>query len=376
MGFFAVVRHPRPPAFEVCKLDINLWCLPGLFRRSLFLCDIGLKVRPSSSALDSFRIAVPFGTAEGELTDVIPRMLNRTADLNLVFGNTAVSVATDGNGERVYDDGDGPMILMSLDTRKCVRDSKISTAEFSLWEIFPARAIEAEEEVYLRFRLPVRNPGRMWTWHRLGHRRAGALLDMRVNELRETVAVSSDLDWSHLVVDVQHVNCLAVVPASLQSYQQAPEMHYTRILEGLVWEPYLDRAINLFSKSKVLVYFWRSKGVVSRDNEFRSFAAFSRARGGSVMRTAMTAALFVSVLLFLTQDPVTFERSYLFRAFSGTWTAMRSHLLLLGGGAGTLLIASKFAAPALRYIPLLKKLPKWARGVEQKIYRSRRYRNG
>ena len=58
MGFFALMRDPAGPNFQVVDCHLNLWCLKGLFGPTL-LWDMGLAISftEQGGTLDKFQVA-------------------------------------------------------------------------------------------------------------------------------------------------------------------------------------------------------------------------------------------------------------------------------------------------------------------------------
>lgn len=339
MGFFAVVR-PERSSFSVEKLDINLWCLPGLLSSYSLICDVGVRIR-AESGVDEIALAVPFGTVDKQLVDLAPVMQRDTETASLVFGE-------DVSGQVASDSSDFNRLL-PVQTEKANRDPDRSYDTFSLWRIPLSRSLESGEVAYVRVRWPVGGAGRVWNWRRGLVRRRGAIADIRVMDLREAAIVRGTAFYAEHSVPVEQLNCFVVTPAHLITRRISPALRYTRLLEGARWERYLTRALDFRRTGKYVVHFWRATNV-DHANEFRGFLDFaveSRTRHGWLSVLFLTALTLVS----LAHTPEELQASLAARLVAllaasslVDWLARHIEALLAGGAIGLVLYVFRQAS--------------------------------
>jgi hypothetical protein len=306
MGFFAVLREVGQPDFVVSKLDINVWCLPSWFGTSILLCDVGVKLEvvPSQAhiRLTALRLAVPFGTNADELEDLGPLIASEREVANLIFGNAAPSPDhRPGDPFRTYDDGtaESPIALLHVapGASRKVELGPDPPSGFSLWHI-GTEPVPPGRPAYLRVRMPVRDPGRTWTWTGSALARSAALVDIRGGELREAAVASDHVDWLRDVVDIQQMNCFVVAPARYEGVRAYPAPKYVRLLEGPAWERYLRRAVSRRRREKLIVNFWQRRDV-KPTAEFRGFLEMHRNTSNWLRSSLIGSAVAAAIVLVL-----------------------------------------------------------------------------
>lgn len=364
MGFFAPVTVDGGGGFKVEKFDLNLWCLPGLFGRYLLFCDVGVRVVAGPGQLTAIGLAVPFGTSERDLTDLVPRMLNDRATASLVFGEDV--------GEPIGNDGTDYHRLARISISGASLERQRSTGRFSLWRLPLEVPLNEGESRYIRLRLRVRNVSRAWTRRRPVSSPSGVIVDLRVLDLREAAIVPDGGWYKRNVVDIEQLNCFVILPASMLTRRISPTLRYSRLLEGTVWERYLGRATDLRRSGKFVVHFWRSERVtVSR--EFRGFLDLSGRRRGMVIRALTTwIATLAAVALLL--DPAIMDKApgvSFIRWLNGTEIAdyVRSQLPALSvvGIVGAMVtLAGKLGAFKGRFLRLREALLAGERWIYEK----------
>jgi hypothetical protein len=270
MAFFAVVRNFED-SFEIMQCHINLWCLGGIFGHSNFVWDVGLRLKGlSEKPITKIQLALPFGTTEGAAEDLQSRLIHpHTAEL--VFGNP-VTIA---GSEIVYDER--PVVLGKVDSFSRLQDK--CGMDFSFWELGLAPTLANENEVYLRVRFRMGNRGNTWVWRRSLWRKNGALLDLRVSDVREAVAIRSWEALKERIVPVERLNLLVIAPDFLQMRAVSPSLRYMRLLESRAWENYLGQSPNISGQRRLIIYHWKNDKPVNVNTPFLAFIDLSRDYG-------------------------------------------------------------------------------------------------
>lgn len=370
MGFFAVLSNggdglARP---SVEKLDVNFWVLPGLFARTLFLCDIGILLRAGTEDLTKFTLAVPFRTEDGDCRDLMPRMVNSPLDFRLIF---RTPLQSSPQGTQFFTDDQTTVRVHSLDGNETKRDTTNSTDNLSIWNVAIEGKVQAGDVGYLRLRLEVRGTGRLWTWVSTVKGRARAVIDFRVNDLREAVAAPINITWDQRVLPVKKLNAFVMVPAIWELRRIAPDPEYNRLLEGLVWEHHLDRAINLVRQSKLVVHRWKASDITLSDP---FWGLMTLRRYTRINLPSLLTSVAVSVLtVFLVIGPSLLQDGFFLRAVEWLASYVAEHLPAAGLVASLLFIWQiiKYVRGA---IPGMQSARRRLRHFERWIYRSRQHK--
>ena len=259
MGFFAVVREQEQP-FEVEVCHLNLWSLAGLFRRSFFW-DVGLSLKANDHIpLSHFGLALPFSTEPGGMRDLSNSL--KTPEISeLVFG-TSVTISG-AEIKYIKEDGTVDLVLSQVSTNQSNKLKERSGKTFSFWNIKLSEPIPAGEKKYVRIRFDVYNLGRTWIWKPF---KGGAILDLRVADLRETIIFEEWDDLENRIVPIDDLYLFVVAPSWLQHASSSPQLRYMRVLEGRVWENYLRRKTDFFRLEKMVIYYWRRGSTPSEKN--------------------------------------------------------------------------------------------------------------
>jgi len=250
MGFFAVVREQDQP-FEVELCHLNLWSLAGLFRRAFFW-DVGLQLKADdNNKLSKFSLALPFSTEPGGMKDLSASLKSPEVS-ELIFG-TSVSIS---GSEIKYTKEDGifDLVLGQISETESDREKKRSGTTFSYWNLILAEPIPPGQRRYIRVRFEVYNLGRTWIWKPF---KSGAIIDLRVADLRETISLQPWNDLKSRIIPVADLYLFVIAPSWLQHASSSPSLKYMRLLEGRVWENYLGRKTDFFRLEKMVIYYWR-----------------------------------------------------------------------------------------------------------------------
>lgn len=276
MGFFAVVRDsPDEPPFKVLECHLNLWSLGGLGRR-VFKFDVGLRLQGSDD-FSEFRLAVPFGTSRYKN---LARATRNNEIAELLFGGPAPAPVAVSYTAQV--------------------EPAMSGKDYTLWRVELPNRVKRQEEVYVRIRFDVDNKGREWIWKRWLWGAYGAIVDLRVADVREAVGVPNWEGLKERIVPIERLNLFVMAPSSLQAAAMSPTPRYIRVLEGKAWVPYIGRAPDLFRTGKLIVYSWRSdehaQECIDTHTPFRVFLDLNRA---SVLANPLVAGAFATLTVFL-----------------------------------------------------------------------------
>lgn len=324
MTSFIVLARSGSALFDVERLDINQWILPGAFGRQVIYCDVGLRLALREEVTRDrtlrFDLGVPFtATDEDSIEDLVPVMLDSKELCSLVFGDINAQPTHKG-GTWVIDDGTGEMQLerFDRDTSKRDADVRASGRTFSLWTIAAEdAAIEDGTSVYFRIRFHVKKPGMTWSWQRGERRRSHAISDLRVNELRDRPRFEHSPPDLQRALSINRVNGFVINQARLKAGRVSPEPKYVRILEGSLWDQYLMRRLSRKDEPFVATYWTRED--VDRDKPFRAFLEVERRRPTSARWAGVTVAALV-VAMVLLRSPSELADSVVTHTAVGVWT--------------------------------------------------------
>lgn len=354
MTSFSVLSRADGTAFDVERLDINQWILPGVFGRQVILCDIGLRLRLAQPVTDQkrlkFDLGLPFTAREQEgLRDLVPVMQDKADLCSLIFGDIKAIPHSPSDGVYVVNDDGQQMQLERCDTEASHSDPsvKVSGRPFTLWTVV-AQAVDipAGTSVYLRFRFRVKRAGSTWAWQSGGRRRSHAISDMRVSELRDKPEFDGTGPDFTRTRDIERVNGFVITPARLKAGRTSPEPKYVRILEGGLWDSYLNRRLSRSDEPFVATYWTRES--VNRDKPFRAFLEVERRRPTAARWAAITMA-FVVVALLLLQPARDLRDSVIANTVAGLWAV------------GTTLIGAGVVTAVARYLARAASNGKWRR---------------
>jgi hypothetical protein len=260
VGTLALIRAPVDGDVRYLECHVNFWSLAGLMLRRIYLLDIGLAFTPAGNQpVKKLGLLLPFRADQSSFTDLYELLTANQETAALVFG-TRVDVSKDkfvihepaGDKEWV------PVVARGVSDPRS--DAKGWRKEnLSVWWLELDQAIRIGQTAYVRVRFTVSNPARTWIW---GRAKRSALIDLRFGEVRETVTSGNEAKaeierLSRDFVGVEKLNVLVIAPSWLQPRAWTPQLRYMRLFEGRVWEPYLDRAVDLGRTDNLMIYHWR-----------------------------------------------------------------------------------------------------------------------
>jgi hypothetical protein len=306
MGFFAVSSLGSQIPFEIEACHISFWVLAKpwyqLFGYS-FCFDVGLRIK-SQEPLRRIRIVLPFDSDNANVFDLSGVVLD--PDFSpLIFGKP-VSV---NNGYVTYD---GP-----LNGRDKIKDrviavsAKNSTAEpnsahspgFSVWTIELEQPTQTNEFTYIRFRIPAKNPWRIWASKGWGLAKRGIVVDFRISDIRESLLLGHGRSEATHLVPIKQLFLFLVVPSYFVPNHFSPTLHYSRLLEPNVWKSYLANFSSHSEDTKFSIHQWRQTKdtEISVENPYRAYMDLSREFGKEVFFYYGTAIVAAPLLIHLVE---------------------------------------------------------------------------
>jgi hypothetical protein len=262
MGFVALVSPDDEADFDVLQCHVNLWCLTHYWRRQ-FVCDVGARLRVHSGKLNSIRIVTPFAV-DGDPIDLREK-LEVQGLRELVFGEPLVyesdagedPVLTLSSGKmrlvRVNGSGATATSIASVDLLTNLQRSRRAPLLWSLPFAHPLDKLDVDHYFRLRFLLGSTNE--VWGWKRAAWGRDGALVDLRVLDVRETTSLPG-YELESAIKPIAELNTFVIAPSHLQLQARSPELRHARLLESEQWDEYLDRPAT-HPRRKSIVYYWR-----------------------------------------------------------------------------------------------------------------------
>jgi hypothetical protein len=350
LAFFAVLRPERADRADwydpdSCELHVNLWCLGGLLGRT-FLLDVGLLVRAGEKPLSTMSLGVPFDTER--LEDLADKILSRQG-AELIFDAPWKSTTEDGltfrNGKSIT--------VRRLDSANCTQDEQRRASGFSLWKLVLDKPVEAKQAAYIRVRMRVIGLGRAWQWQRTLFAKNGAIVDLRVADVRGTLQLPSGEILSERVLPIDKVGIFVIAPSRFRLHTQNPQPHYVRVLEGGAWKDYLERVPEfLGGRSKLIVYYQRGEGSaadgrISVEKPFRAFLGLTRDPPVQPLTSALRITIVLSLTaLLLTRVPARPDVTYVVTAVGRILRKM--YIAIVGTGFAGLIVFLL----AKRYVPI------------------------
>lgn len=256
MGFFALTSRGVAGQIDVLAAHLCLWVLPKRYIGRTFFFDVGLRLHATGSAVRRFRVALPF--VADTITDLSAIVLD--AQFNpLIFGRP-VRV----NGDRItYDatqleQGNINDRVIAVSVTGSTRDDHGQGDDgFCTWSVELDNPISANETVYVRFRFPIADPFRIWFSKGWSLAKGSYVVDLRVADVRESVLLGIGRNEVDHIVAIRHLFLFVITPAHFTPQHISPTLHYSRLLEGNVWQPYLASCGRFNRRTKLSIHQWR-----------------------------------------------------------------------------------------------------------------------
>jgi hypothetical protein len=189
MGYFAISRRNAHAPFEIEACHLNVWILPRPWFRHAYYFDVGLRI-VSESELWRIRVAFPFDADIGDIVDLSAAVL-QVETSELIFGRpvTVDSGHVKYSASGLTSDADeiNDRVVAVSTTNSTPDPETRSDVNFSVWTVEFTTPLRANESSYVRFRMRVANPERLWSAKGWGYAKRGFIADIRVADARESV---------------------------------------------------------------------------------------------------------------------------------------------------------------------------------------------
>ena len=302
MGFFAVSNLGSETPFEIEACHISFWVLAKSWYQLFgykFCFDVGLRIR-SQEPLRRIRIVLPFDSDDAKVSDLSGVVLD--PDFSpLIFGKPVVVengyIKYDGpvgSGDRI---GDRVMAVSSQNST--AETSSASKPGFSVWTIELVEPTQINELTYVRFRIPAKNPWRVWASKGWGLAKRGIVVDFRISDIRESLLLGHGKSEAAHLMPIKQLFLFLVVPSYFVPNHFSPNLHYSRLLEPEVWKNYLASSSSYTDITKFSIHQWRhtKDTAITLDNPYRAYMDLSREFGKEVFFYYGTAIIFAPLLI-------------------------------------------------------------------------------
>ena len=104
------------------------------------------------------------------------------------------------------------------------------------------------------------------------------VIDFRVSDLRESITVPDQAIYQRALLPIDKLTCHVILPTRFRAPTAGTStlVLAPRILEGRVWEPYLQRATYLLRQGKLTVFPWHHNASITLNRPFRAFLDANR----------------------------------------------------------------------------------------------------
>jgi len=265
MGWFGVLRPSIELTYIVNKCHVNLWALPTLLPgRRLFYFDMGLEIAAQSQPVTSITVVLPFEPEEAKWPDKRRSIAQDLFDVlldpevaSLVFGEPITNISATGNIRTLTLSGRTSLELGRINSRGVKREEDSPRrADLSVWTIPLVDPIPPGGHRYVRLRYRMFSPGTVWSWKRMLLGRAGAQVEFRISDIRESPHIGDERAYWDRLVPVYSVNFFLIVTRRFRPRIASPALHYVRRLEGGAWRKYMS-GMSYASLNRLLVHYWR-----------------------------------------------------------------------------------------------------------------------
>src|ERR1035438_4562491 len=248
MAYFSIIRDRDNKRFDVVACHLNFWILPGILGRK-FLLDVGIRIKAAEDGLTAFLVTLPVAVSGEGVMDLHDVLLN-PGTAELVFGRP-INIRGQTISYANVKDLDVGRISEKKSTQ--LEDWSDSRQSCCAWRIELADTLNAGQEQYLRFRFPVEHAGNLWLPKRTLLALNGALIDLRVADIRESQEARDWASFRDRIVPINKLNAFVVAPVSLHLRSASPMLKYVRLLEGLAWKPYIRRRTGIWRFERLVI---------------------------------------------------------------------------------------------------------------------------
>ena len=275
MGFFGVKAVDTQD--RIRALHVNWW-LQNVGPLNQMVCDVGVAFTGDREVIT---LMLPF-QPEPDVEDLAGKFSEADTGL-LVFDERFSVVPLDDTAGKGFIHLDPQESDKHYVVVPCAREqpAPLERPRSGMWScaVKPAapRASEAIPEGavrYIRVRFRARDSRPFWHWRARWHRR-GALVDFRVNDVREGARLEED----HPLAAMDEAAVFLIVPWRYYAVNQGGSegAHAkARVLENRLWEEYLGRAAHV-PRANSLVYYWTQQDC-HETKPVRSFMTLRRDR--------------------------------------------------------------------------------------------------
>jgi len=301
MGFFAISKSGSQTAFDIEACHLSFWVLAKPWHKMFgykFCVDIGLRIK-SKGSLSKFRIVLPFDAEDSQLSDLSAVVLDPNFS-PLIFGKP---VKIDGD----YVVYDGPLggsdaikdRVIAVSPETSTAHPTYSREGLSIWTIELARPTKTDELTYIRFRIPAKNPWRVWASKGWGFAKRGVVVDFRISDVRESILQGQATSEAEHIVPIKHLFLFLVAPSYFVPNHFSPDLHYTRLLEPKVWKTYLASCSSYAEEIKFSIHQWRhtSGAPIDMENPYRAYMDLTREFGKEVFLYYGAAIIAAPILI-------------------------------------------------------------------------------
>lgn len=254
---------------QVDAIHFNFWILPKRlidlavdfillrdYDRNKYFVDVGIRLKLLNHGMKFIDVHLPVDFDEEDWCDLHNEVLNE--DINdLIFG---VNVKSENGfisfSKYSLEYRDKVVEIKSI--KRCVPAG--GTNLYRIEFVSPISASESEEAAfYLRFRYRCykgnsRNSvliSKGW-----GFAKRGFVVDMRVNDIRETIGKTFGLQRISML-PVHSFNGFVISSTSFLPTADSPPLHYSRLLELGAWDGYLAKCGKYQKGRKFSIHQWK-----------------------------------------------------------------------------------------------------------------------
>jgi hypothetical protein len=192
------------------------------------------------------------------------------------------------------------VIAISAET-STAEQSTAKNSGFSIWTIELKEPTRGNELTYVRFRIPAKNPWRVWASKGWGLAKRGIVVDFRISDIRESLLLGHGKSEAAHLIPIRQLFLFLVVPSYFVPNHSSPRLHYSRLLEPRVWKSYLANFSSNDEEAKFSIHQWRKTTgpEISVEEPYRAYMDLSREFGREVFLYYGAAIIMAPLLVHL-----------------------------------------------------------------------------
>jgi hypothetical protein len=293
--------------FEIEALHFNFWIVPqklktmcaSPFRLSLpkfyrYYIDIGARITVRRGELNCLDMHLPCLSGGKVLFHDLEQVVLDETINDLLFGRPV-----DSRNNCLKYTRDGVEVNDSVHGIKSVEGINGKTERCTVKFKSPINATQEIQTAYFRFRYECVTEADIFIRKGWAFAKKGFLVDLRLNDVRETVAFS-EINKSHHMKEVKEFNSFIVHPASFLRVMQSPSVHYSRLLEPRAWRVYLSSCEPYSESMKFVINQWKHSRV-TYEKPFRMFVDLQKEFGATVMIAYFVGITTVPIINLITR---------------------------------------------------------------------------